>query len=168
MKKECTVEEARLKAEAYCAMSEHCTDDVCRKLEQWGVPLAEFDSILEHLKKEKYVDDRRYAIAFVRDKYRFNQWGRIKIAQSLRMKQIGSEEIIQKQIIQQAEIAIETADVIMFVHREEYYDKENPEFKNKAKIIIAKQRNGPVGDVDLLYFGATTKFKNKMKPVIEG
>ena len=93
MKKECTVEEARLKAEAYCAMSEHCTDDVCRKLEQWGVPLAEFDSILEHLKKEKYVDNRRYAIAFVRDKYRFNQWGRIKIAQSLRMKQIGSEEI---------------------------------------------------------------------------
>ena len=93
MKKECTVEEARLKAEAYCAMSEHCTDDVCRKLEQWGAPLAEFDSILEHLKKEKYVDDRRYAIAFVRDKYRFNQWGRIKIAQSLRLKQIGSEEI---------------------------------------------------------------------------
>ena len=93
MKKECTVEEARLKAEAYCAMSEHCTDDVCRKLEQWGAPLAEFDSILEHLKKEKYVDDRRYAIAFVRDKYRFNQWGRIKIAQSLRLKQIGSKEI---------------------------------------------------------------------------
>jgi replicative DNA helicase len=60
------------------------------------------------------------------------------------------------------------ADVIMFVHREEYYDKENPEFKNKAKIIIAKQRNGPVGDVDLLYFGSTTKFKNKMKPVVDG
>ena len=59
------------------------------------------------------------------------------------------------------------ADVIMFVHREEYYDKENTEFKNKAKIVIAKQRIGPVGDVDLLYFGATTKFKNKMKPVIE-
>ena len=33
MKKECTVEEARLKAETYCAMSEHCTDDVCRKLD---------------------------------------------------------------------------------------------------------------------------------------
>ena len=95
MKKECTVEEARLKAEAYCAMSEHCTDDVCRKLEQWGAPLSAYDSILEYLKKEKYVDDRRYAIAFVRDKYRFNQWGRIKIAQALRMKQIGSEEICQ-------------------------------------------------------------------------
>ena len=47
----------------------------------------------KHLKKEKYVDDRRYAIAFVRDKYRFNQWGRVKIAQSLRLKHIDSESI---------------------------------------------------------------------------
>ncbi len=59
------------------------------------------------------------------------------------------------------------ADVVMFVHREEYYDKENPELKNKAQIVIAKQRNGPVGTVDLLFFGAITKFKNKMKPVLE-
>ncbi len=59
------------------------------------------------------------------------------------------------------------ADVVMFVHREEYYDKENPELKNKASIIVAKQRNGPTGNVDLLFFGATTKFKNKMKPVVE-
>lgn len=95
MKNECTVEEARLKAEAYCAMSEHCTDDVCRKLEQWGAPLAAYESILEHLKKEKYVDDARYAIAFVKDKYRFNQWGRMKIVQALRLKQIPSVEINQ-------------------------------------------------------------------------
>ena len=59
------------------------------------------------------------------------------------------------------------ADVIMFVHRPEYYDKENPELKNKAQIIVAKQRNGPVGDVNLLFFGSTTKFKNKMKPVVD-
>ncbi len=59
------------------------------------------------------------------------------------------------------------ADVVMFVHREEYYDKENPELKNKAKIIIAKQRNGPVGDVELLFFGAITKFKNRIKQVME-
>ena len=55
------------------------------------------------------------------------------------------------------------ADVVMFVHREEYYDKENPDLKNKAKIVIAKQRNGPTGDVDLLFFGSFTKFKNKIK-----
>ncbi len=55
------------------------------------------------------------------------------------------------------------ADIVMFIHREEYYDKDNPNLKNKAKIIIAKQRNGPTGDVNLLFHGGTTKFKNPVK-----
>lgn len=90
MKKECTAEEARFKAEAYCSLVEHCSDDVLRKLEQWGVPSESHEQIIEYLKKERFIDERRYAIAFVRDKYRFNQWGRIKIAQALRMKHIPS------------------------------------------------------------------------------
>ena len=114
MKNECTVEEARLKAEAYCAMSEHCTDDVCRKLEQWGAPLAAYESILEHLKKEKYVDDARYAIAFVKDKYRFNQWGRMKIVQALRLKQIPSVEI--NQALEEIDDT-EYSDILMYVIR---------------------------------------------------
>ena len=59
------------------------------------------------------------------------------------------------------------ADVVMFVHREGYYDKANPDLKNKAQIIVAKQRNGPIGDVDLLYIDNLTKFKNKMKTMVE-
>lgn len=54
------------------------------------------------------------------------------------------------------------ADIVMFIYREEYYDKENPEFKNKAQIMVAKQRNGPVGNFELIFHGATTKFKNKI------
>ena len=91
MKKECTAEEARFKAEAYCSLVEHCSDDVLRKLEQWGVPSESHEQIIEYLKKERFIDERRYAIAFVRDKYRFNQWGRIKIAQALRMQHIPSD-----------------------------------------------------------------------------
>lgn len=56
------------------------------------------------------------------------------------------------------------ADVVMFIFREEYYDKENPELKNKAQIIIAKQRNGPTGSFELIFQGSTTKFKNKVNP----
>ena len=59
------------------------------------------------------------------------------------------------------------ADIVMFIYREEYYDKENPNVKNKAKIIIAKQRNGPTGEVELLSQGATTKFKNPLKQNME-
>ena len=91
MKKECTEEEARVKAEAYCSLVEHCSDDVLRKLEQWGAPADSHERIIEYLKKERFVDNRRYAIAFVRDKYRFNQWGRVKIAQALRMKRVPSD-----------------------------------------------------------------------------
>ena len=91
MKKECTAEEARLKAEAYCSMAERCTDDVLRKLGQWGAPGEFHGEIVDALRKERFIDDRRYATAFVRDKYRFNQWGRIKISQALRMKSIAPD-----------------------------------------------------------------------------
>ncbi len=58
------------------------------------------------------------------------------------------------------------ADVVMFVHREEYYmspeDKEkNPDVIGKAEIILAKQRNGAVGDVEVLWRPQYTKFVNK-------
>ena len=59
------------------------------------------------------------------------------------------------------------ADVVMFIYREEYYDKENPDLKNKAQIVVAKQRNGPTGQFELLFQGNTTKFKNKITQKID-
>ncbi|HWG17572.1 MAG TPA: replicative DNA helicase [Acidobacteriaceae bacterium] len=52
------------------------------------------------------------------------------------------------------------ADVVAFIHREEYYDRENEDLKGKAEIIIAKQRNGPTGIVNLLYLSDYTLFAN--------
>jgi replicative DNA helicase len=52
------------------------------------------------------------------------------------------------------------ADVIMFVYREEVYNKENPDLKGKSEIIIGKQRNGPIGIVDLTFLGEYTRFEN--------
>ncbi len=49
------------------------------------------------------------------------------------------------------------ADVIMFLHREEYYDP-NTEDKNIAEVIVAKQRNGPLGTVKLAWLGQYTRF----------
>ena len=50
------------------------------------------------------------------------------------------------------------ADVIIFIYREEVYDKETPR-KGVADIIIGKQRNGPVGDFYLTFLGQFTKFE---------
>jgi replicative DNA helicase len=55
------------------------------------------------------------------------------------------------------------ADVVAFIHRESYYNRdkeENPEDKNKAEIIIAKQRNGPTGTIDLAFLANYTRFEN--------
>ena len=75
-----TEHELKLKAEAYCSASEHCPSELRTKLKLWGAD-------------ETTTDDARFCRFFVRDKYRFNQWGRLKIIQALRMKQLPQEAI---------------------------------------------------------------------------
>lgn len=91
--KEYTEEELRYKAEVYCSAAERCPSEVESKLSQWGGTSETIESIMLHLFKERYLDTARYCRAFVRDKYRFNQWGRMKIAQALRMKHLSSDDI---------------------------------------------------------------------------
>ena len=52
------------------------------------------------------------------------------------------------------------ADVVAFIHREEYYDRDNEDVKGKAEIIIAKQRNGPTGSIELAFLADFTRFEN--------
>src|SRR6185312_1664785 len=52
------------------------------------------------------------------------------------------------------------ADVVAFIHREEYYDRDNEDVKGKAEIIIAKQRNGPTGSIELAFVADYTRFEN--------
>ena len=52
------------------------------------------------------------------------------------------------------------ADVIMFLYRDEYYNKDSEDNKGKAELIIAKQRNGPIGTVELKWMPNTTRFVN--------
>ncbi len=52
------------------------------------------------------------------------------------------------------------ADVVCFIHREEYYDRDNEDIKGQAEIIIAKQRNGPTGSIKMAYLADFTRFEN--------
>ena len=54
------------------------------------------------------------------------------------------------------------ADIVMFLHREDYYNKDT-EKKGVAEVIIAKNRNGEVGTVELAWLGKYTKFANLVK-----
>lgn len=88
-----TADEILYKLAAKCSISEQCLSDIETKLSRYDLTEEERTRILRHLIEEKYIDDCRYAEAYVRDKYRFNKWGRIKIAQGLRMKGIDNETI---------------------------------------------------------------------------
>jgi replicative DNA helicase len=52
------------------------------------------------------------------------------------------------------------ADVVMFIYRPEYYNRDDPTLENKAKIIISKQRNGPTDTIQLAYIKQWTRFEN--------
>lgn len=82
------------RAMALCASREYCSADIRSKLESWGIGTTEAEKIISGLIREKFLDDSRYAHAFVRDKFKYNKWGRMKIAAGLRQKKI-AEEIIR-------------------------------------------------------------------------
>ena len=82
------------KAALLCSKSEKCSSDILEKLKLWGLSSEESEPVIEQLIAEKYLDDERFARAYVKDKFRFNHWGKQKIAHMLNAKRI-SQEILE-------------------------------------------------------------------------
>ncbi|MBO5812618.1 MAG: RecX family transcriptional regulator, partial [Bacteroidaceae bacterium] len=70
-----TEKEALLKMELYCSTAEHCIYDVCKKLDNCELLKEEVDRVINKLQQQGYVDESRYAAAFVHDKLFFAKWG---------------------------------------------------------------------------------------------
>lgn len=86
-------EQGLQRAAGLCCQSEHCVADITEKLLRWGVSREDSDRIIDRLIDEKYIDESRYALAYVRDKVRFSHWGRVKIKSMLRMLRISEQDI---------------------------------------------------------------------------
>lgn len=99
MQKEITYEQAKSKLEALCSQRELCEKDVRDRLLKWGLADDEQEKIITHLKKEKYVDETRFATFFVKDKYNLSHWGKSKIVFELKNRKIPSE-VIEEAITQ--------------------------------------------------------------------
>jgi len=76
-----------------CALREHCRSELMRKLIEKGLSKPESERLIERLEQEGYMDERRYAEAFVHDKTLLDRWGRIKTRQTLAMKGISNTDI---------------------------------------------------------------------------
>lgn len=123
MKKEMTEQEAYLQLAALCAQAEHCQQEMRDKMRRWELDETVQNRIIDRLIKERYVDDERYARAFVKDKIRYNKWGRRKVQQALWMKRIDAD--IQQQVLDE-------------IDEKEYLDVLRPLLKQKRKSIKAE------------------------------
>ncbi len=83
-----TPAQARERLADACARAEYCTHELREKLRRWRVEPGEAERIVQELVRTRYVDDARYAGAFVRRKAEYARWGRRKIAAALAMKRI--------------------------------------------------------------------------------
>lgn len=86
IKRDKTPEQAYASLVRLCARSEKSSGDALRLMQRWGVDPAARGQVLQRLLDERFIDDGRYAEAFVRDKLRFSGWGARKIRTSLRLK----------------------------------------------------------------------------------
>jgi len=82
--------EALASAAGYCSLAEHCLSEVIEKLKKFELSSEEEAKLIRRLQDEDYLNESRYVKAFVKDKFRFSKWGRIKIRYALRQKGISA------------------------------------------------------------------------------
>jgi len=89
------IKEVYLKLSMLCSRKEYCISDVEKKLDIWKIGEEKQGQIIKDLIAEKFIDETRFVEAFVKDKFRFNRWGRNKIRYHLKQKRI-SDNLINK------------------------------------------------------------------------
>ena len=92
-KKPLSPENALSRAAMLCSRCEQAEYDIRNKLKSWGIADPDIETIINRLINEKYLNEERYALAFTRDKFRFEGWGRIKIAYHLKCKHFSQDVI---------------------------------------------------------------------------
>ncbi len=92
-KKVFTVDEIKKKMEYYCAYQDRCHQEVERKLSEFRVIPEARELILLHLMQHDFLNEERFAKSFARGKYRIKKWGRKRIIQELKVRQITTYNI---------------------------------------------------------------------------
>lgn len=116
-----------------CSRKEYCTADIRKKLEYWELPEVENAKIMQFLQEHHFIDDSRYARNYAEDKFRFNHWGKQKIALMLRQKGISTEVITEAlQAIPEDNYAESCLAVLL--QKQRTLNETDP-YKRKAKLI---------------------------------
>lgn len=88
-----TVSEATKKIEYYCAYQERCHKEVVEKLVSYGMFSDAREHIIAHLIQENYLNEERFAKSFARGKFKIKKWGKNRIVQELKHRNISKYNI---------------------------------------------------------------------------
>ena len=152
MNKEMTEQQVLTRLTAECAKAEHCTGEMLEKMRRWGVDDDVQARVMAYLIKGKYVDDERFCRLFVRDKIRFNGWGRRKVEQALYQKRI--DKVVSGPILDE-------------IDDSEYINVLRPLIRSKRKSI--KAANEYERNQKLMKFALSRGFEwNIIRQCIDG
>jgi len=87
--------QAMPKAEHYCAYQERAQSEIRNKLYEWGLKPWEVEEIITELILTNFLNEERFANAYVSGKFKIKKWGKIKIKQGLKLKQVPEKMIIK-------------------------------------------------------------------------
>jgi regulatory protein len=121
------------KAMTLCSRQELCSEDVRNKLLIWGVVKDNIEKIITILIKENFINESRYATAFVRDKFNYNKWGKVKIAAHLRAKKLPPDIILTALDLIDNEQYTKILRVLINDHRRSV--KAKNQYDLKAKLL---------------------------------
>lgn len=119
------------KSMSLCAGREMCLSDMMKKLIDWGAGEKDAVKILRHLEKESFIDEKRYALAFTRDKFRYNKWGKVRIAHALKMKNVQGSIIKESIGTIDEKTYNETLKSLINQHRKKIRAKNDYDLKGK-------------------------------------
>lgn len=129
-----SAQKALERAMKICSREEKCSFDIRQKLFQWKVPPAEHDKVLKTLISQNFICNDRFVRYYVRDKFRFNKWGRQKIRYMLKQKQI-NESLISEALASEIDEENYHHTLIEIITQKQRQLKDDDPLKTKAKLI---------------------------------
>lgn len=140
-----TPQQARAKAQHYCAYQERAQQEIRNKLYEWGLYQSDVENIISELIQENFLNEERFALAYAQGKFRIKGWGKRKIKQSLQNKQV-PQKLIQKALnnLDEDEYLKKLADVL---EKKSALLKEKDTFKRRYQLSQFAQMRGFESDL---------------------
>ena len=117
---------------ALCARAEHSSGEMLEKMRRWQLSEDARERVLDRLIDEKFVDDERFARLFVREKIRFDRWGRRKIEQALYQKGVASD--ISRRVLDEVDDEAYVAELKKLIAAKRRSVQAESDYEMRAKL----------------------------------